>query len=187
MPTPWNENGMKGCRRFLDKIWRMLPKVSAQKIPSKNLETLIHKTIKGVSEDYENLKFNTAIAKMMTLANEFGQQEAISREEYEVLLKLLSPVASHVTEELWHLLGNTSFLVEEKWPEYDPLKLLQDKIEIVINVNGKIRDKVMVPVDMDEAELIKLALAQPKIQEWIKNQTIKKTIVVKNKLVNIVI
>ncbi|MDD4184533.1 MAG: leucine--tRNA ligase [Candidatus Izemoplasmatales bacterium] len=187
MPTPWNENGVRGCRRFLDKIWRMFPKVSAITTISSKLESLVNKTIKGVGDDYENLKFNTAIAKMMTLANEFSQLDTISKQDYEILLKLLSPVASHLTEELWHMLGNESFLVEEKWPSYDPEKLMEDTIEIVININGKVRDKLVVPVDLPDSELLSRAKAQEKIKEWIGDKPIKKTIVVKNKLVNIVI
>jgi leucyl-tRNA synthetase len=187
MPTPWNENGVRGCRRFLDKIWRMFPKVSAITTISSKLESLVNKTIKGVGDDYESLKFNTAIAKMMTLANEFSQLDTISKQDYEILLKLLSPVASHLTEELWHMLGNESFLVEEKWPSYDPEKLMEDTIEIVININGKVRDKLVVPVDLPDSELLSRAKAQEKIKEWIGDKPIKKTIVVKNKLVNIVI
>ena len=187
MPTPWNENGVRGCRRFLDKLWRLYPKVKPGMHYSTKLENLIHKTIKGVSEDLENLKFNTAIAKMMTLVNEYSLQDDITRGEYQLLLKLLSPIASHLCEELWHMLGNTTYLVEEGWPTYDPEKLMEDMIEIVINVNGKVRDKLVVPYDSSDEVLSEQARSLPKIQEWIKGKEIKKVIVIRNKLVNFVV
>lgn len=187
MSTPWNELGVKGARRFLDKIWRMFPNVKEETFYSKDLERVIHETIKGVSEDCENLKFNTAIAKMMTLVNEYNKQEKITRADYEVLLKLLNPIAPHLTEELWEMLGHDNLLVFEEYPHFDPKKLVKDEIELVLSVNGKVRDKIVVDNNLSKTELEKLALDSEKIQAYISGKTLLKVIVVPNKLVNIVI
>lgn len=186
MATPWNENGVKGCRRFLDKIWRAFPKVTQEPGLTPAWENLIHKTIKGVSEDMESLKFNTAIAKLMTLMNEFSLGESIRQGDYEILLKLLNPFSPHLAEELWQMLGHQTTLVTESWPIADLDKLQDDTVEVVININGKVRDKLVVPFNLDPKELQIRALAQKRIQELLKDRVIKKVIVVPNKLVNIV-
>lgn len=187
MSTPWNELGVKGARRFLDKVWRLFPNVTKEEVYSPNLERIIHETIKGVSEDYETMKFNTAIAKMMTLVNEYNKQATISKADYEVLLTLLNPVAPHVTEELWQMLGHETLLVFESYPEYDEAKLVKDEIELVISINGKLRDKIIVENNLDKKELEKIALQSEKIQGYVAGKQIVKIIVVPNKLVNIVI
>jgi leucyl-tRNA synthetase len=187
MSTPWNELGVKGARRFLDKVWRLFPNVTKEEVYSPKLERIIHETIKGVSEDYEAMKFNTAIAKMMTLVNEYNKQETISKADYEVLLTLLNPVAPHVTEELWQMLGHETLLVFESYPEYDEAKLVKDEIELVISINGKLRDKIVVENNLDKQELEKIALQSEKIQGYVEGKQIVKIIVVPNKLVNIVI
>jgi leucyl-tRNA synthetase len=187
MATPWNENGLKGCRRFLDKIWRLIPKVVDRPEQSDAIETSVHKTIKGVNDDYENLKFNTAIAKMMTLVNEMGQLDHVRRHDFEVLLKLLNPIAPHLCEEVWEMLAHKTMLVAESWPTFDPEKLIEDQVEIVININGKVRDKMMLEVDADDARVTERALEREKVREWIQDKPIRKIIVVTNKLINIVI
>ena len=187
MSTPWNELGVKGARRFLDKVWRLFPNVNKDEAYSPKLERIIHETIKGVSEDYETMKFNTAIAKMMTLVNEYNKQETISKADYEVLLTLLNPVAPHVTEELWQMLGHETLLVFESYPEYDEAKLVKDEIELVISINGKLRDKIVVDNNLDKKELEKIALQSEKIQGYVEGKQIVKIIVVPNKLVNIVV
>ncbi len=187
MSTPWNELGVKGARRFLDKVWRLFPNVTKEEVYSPKLERIIHETIKGVSEDYEAMKFNTAIAKMMTLVNEYNKQETISKADYEVLLTLLNPVAPHVTEELWQMLGHETLLVFESYPEYDEAKLVKDEIELVISINGKLRDKIVVENNLDKKELEKIALQSEKIQGYVEGKQIVKIIVVPNKLVNIVV
>ena len=187
MSTPWNELGVKGARRFLDKVWRMFPNVIEGKSYSQDLERIIHETIKGVSEDIENLKFNTAIAKLMTLVNEFNKQEKITRADYETLLQLLNPIAPHVTEEIWAMLGHETLLVYEMYPEYEEAKLVKDEIEVVISINGKVRDKMTVDNNLDRKVLEELALKSEKIKSHIEGKTIVKVIVVPNKLVNIVV
>lgn len=187
MPTPWNENGVKGCRRFLDKVWRMFEFVDERTTYSQAIESLVHKTIKGVGEDIENLKFNTAIAKLMTLSNEMSALEHVSRAEYEALLKLMYPIVPHLSEELWEMLGHHAGLVFEPWPVFDPDKLVSDEIEIVLNINGKVRDKIVVPYNASSEYLQSVALKSERIIQFIGDAKVKKVIVVPNKLVNIVI
>lgn len=187
MATPWNDLGLKGARRFLDKIWRMFPNVKPGDNYSKDLERLIHETIKGVSEDVENLKFNTAIAKMMSLVNEYNKKDQITQADYEVLLQLLNPIAPHITEELWEMLGHETSLVYETYPEYDEAKLVKDEIEMVISINGKVRDKMIVENKATSSEIEELALKQEKIKSYIDGKKVVKIIVVPGKLVNIVV
>ncbi|XFA99687.1 leucine--tRNA ligase [Candidatus Izemoplasma sp. B36] len=187
MSTPWNENGVKGARRFLDKVWRLFPKVNQSDQYTKDLELIINQTIQGVESDFETLKFNTAIAKMMILTNEYNKLGEISKADYELLLKLLYPVAPHLCEEIWNKLGHKDLLVFEKYPTYDPKKLVEDVIPIVISINGKVRDKIETKRDLPKAELEALAKSQEKIKSYTEGKTIIKVIVVPNKLVNIVV
>ena len=187
MSTPWNESGVKGARRFLDKVWRLFPNVSASDKHTKSLELLINQTILGVETDIENLKFNTAIAKMMTLVNEYQKQDQITRKDYEVLIRLLYPIAPHLCEEIWNKLGHQDLLVYEPYPVHDPAKLVEDVIPIVISINGKLREKIEVSADTTDKELEKMALELEKIQKFIEGQTVVKVIVVPKKLVNIVV
>jgi len=187
MSTPWNDDGVKGARRFLDKIWRMFPKVNKKDTLSKDLERDIHLTIKGVDEDIENLKFNTAIAKLMELVNIYNKQDDITRADYETLLKLTYSIAPHMTEELWEMLGHDELLVFESFPQYDEKKLVKDEIELVLSVNGKLRGKVIVENNLDKKTLEKIALDSEKIQKYTEGKQIIKIIVVPNKLVNIVV
>jgi len=187
MSTPWNDLGLKGARRFLDKIWRMFPNVIPGEVYSKPLERIIHETIKGVSEDTESLKFNTAIAKLMTLVNEYNKQPQITVADYEVLLTILNPFAPHVTEELWQMLGHETLLVYETYPKYDEAKLIKDEIEMVISINGKVRDKMIVENNLNQEQVKTKALASEKINNYLDGKQIVKVIVVPNKLINIVI
>ena len=184
--TPWNESGVKGARRFLDKVWRLFDNVSNQK-DAPYLVTLLHQTIEGVSNDIEQVKFNTAIAKLMTFVNEAQKYPTIHKETYLTFLKLLNPLAPHITEELNQRLGNANDLVFAPFPIADPSQMIEDKAVIVISINGKVRDKIEVAQDVDKETLEKIAVSQPKIQEWCDNKPIKKVIVIPNKLVNIVI
>ena len=183
--TPWNENGVKGARRFLDKVVRLFDK--EQKKKNDAYQTLLHQTIKAVSEDIEHVKFNTAIAKLMTLVNEFTKADYINQDDFELFLKLLNPFAPHLAEECWSLLGHTQDLVEEAWPVYDEAKLVEDEIVMVISINGKVRDKIKVPRDLDKDKVLDIALSTERIVELIEGQTPKRTIVVPNKIVNIVL
>jgi leucyl-tRNA synthetase len=187
MATPWNENGAKGCRRFLDKVWRLQEKLVDRNEYSIPTMALMHKTIKGVNEDYEALKFNTAIAKMMILVNELTGLETITRRDMETLVQILHPVAPHLTEEIWESLGHSHSLQTSTWPSHEEKYLVDDTLEIVVNVNGKIRDRFTISADASNQTLEAAALALPKIRDLIQNQPVKKIIVVPKKLVNIVI
>ncbi len=187
MATPWNELGLKGARRFLDKIWRMFPIVKEGSTYSKELARIIHETIKGVSEDIENLKFNTAIAKLMTLVNEYNKMTELTTADYEVLLQLLNPIAPHITEELWQMLGHETLLVHETYPTYDEEKLVKDEVEMVISINGKVRDKMLVDSKISEIDLEALAIGSDKIKAHLEGKQIVKIIIVPQKLVNIVV
>jgi len=183
--TPWNPSGVKGARRFLDKIARLEEKVSDAK--NTNYQVSLHKTIKAVSDDMEHVKFNTAIAKLMTLVNELSKETVINKDDYETLLKLVNPFAPHVTEELWQKLGHTEDMVFAQWPIHDESKLVESSIEMVVSINGKVRDKIVVTLDMSKDEVIALAKDCEKIQPFIEGKTIIKEIFVPKKLVNIVV
>jgi leucyl-tRNA synthetase len=175
---------VKGARRFLDKLARLEEKVSEKE--NKEYEVLLHKTIKGVSEDIENVKFNTAIAKLMTLVNELGKVEYINIRDYEMILKLVNPFAPHITEELWETLGHKEDMVYASWPVYDPSKLVESTIEIVVSINGKVRDKMTINIDDDKDDIVSRAKSLEKIESLLVGKTIRKEIYVPKKLVNIV-
>lgn len=187
MSTPWNESGVKGARRFLDKVWRLFPKANQKNTHTKSLERSIHQTIDGVETDIESLKFNTAIAKMMTLVNEYQKAPEISRKDYETLLKLLYPIAPHLCEEIWQKLGHENLLVFEPYPVSDPKKMKEEELTIVISINGKVKDKVVVDADISKQEMESLAKSRDKIKKLMDGKQIVKIIVVPKKLVNIVV
>ena len=147
----------------------------------------MHKTIKAVSEDIEAVKFNTAIAKLMTLVNELGKESFINITDYEQVLKLVNPFAPHITEELWEKIGHTDDMVFESWPKYDESKLVESTIEIVVSINGKVRDKIVISLDMAKDEVLTLAKSTDKIKELTEGKTIIKEIFVPKKLVNLVV
>lgn len=183
--TPWNPSGVKGARRFLDKLARLEEKVSDKE--NKEYQTILHKTIKAVDEDIENVKFNTAIAKLMTLVNELQKASHINKTDFEMLLKLVNPFAPHITEELWERLGHKEDMVYASWPKHDESKLVESTIEIVVSINGKVRDKISINIDMSKDEVLELAKATEKIQAQLEGKEIRKEIYVPKKLVNIVI
>ncbi len=183
--TPWNENGLKGCRRFLDKVWRLQEKAHAKK-DDKEIETLLHKTIEAVDTDIEETKFNTAIAKLMTFANEAAKSEGITKDTFLTFLKLLNPFAPHIAEELNERLGHREPLVKSSWPEVDERLLEEERITIVFSVNGKVRDKREVQKDIGKDELEKMALENERVKKFIEGKTIVKVVVVPGRLVNVV-
>jgi len=154
---------------------------------SADLEKNVHKAIKKVSEDYDRLKFNTGIATLMSLVNDFYKKGSVTKGEYLTLLKLLNPVAPHMTEELWEKFGMEGYLSLEKWPEYDKDKTVDDEIEIVVQINGKVKGKLVIPADIEEEALKELALSDENIKPFVDGKTIVKVIVVKGRLVNIVV
>ncbi len=185
--APWQENGIKGCKRFLDRVWTMQEKVVPGDEYSDKLRASMHKTIKKVSEDIETLKFNTAIATMMGLLNEIDAAGSLTRADYRTLLILLNPFAPHITEELYQVMGYEGVLNEQKWVEYDEKLCVEDSVEIVVQINGKVKARFSAPADCAKEELEKLALGLPEVKSFTDGKTIVKKIAVPNKLVNIVV
>lgn len=184
--APWSENGVKGCRKFLDKVWRTQELVDGNSNFEK-METLIHQTIKKVSEDYENLKFNTAIAQLMTLLNEFNNLDKISKEQYKIFLILLNPVCPHITEEIWQRMGYEGYVHEASWPEYDESKTILDVIELPIQVNGKLRTTVEIGRDASEDEVFEKAIKDDVVAKYLENKNVVKKIYVKGRIFNIIV
>src|SRR5699024_6264652 len=189
----WSTNGLDGSRRFLDRVWRLIidengkvsPKVT-EHAEKHSLEKVFHQTVKKVTEDYENLHFNTAISQMMVFVNEAYKAETLPKGYIDAFVKLLYPITPHICEELWERLGHTTTITYEKWPEYDKDKLVSDKVEVVIQVMGKVRAKINVAADISKEDLETLALENATIKEWINDKTVRKVIVIPGKLVNIV-
>lgn len=187
MEAPWSETGVKGAKKFLDRVMRIESLVTDEDITSKELDRELNVTIKKVSEDYEDMKYNTAIAAMMSYVNVLYKQDKVSKKYVRPLLQILNPIAPHVTEELWEKLGFDGYLFESKWPEYDESKLVADEIEIPVQVNGTVRYRINVPADSDEATIEEVAKADPALANYMAGKEIKKIIVIKSKIVNIVI
>lgn len=185
--APWKTSSIKGCKRFLDKIWSLQDCVIDGDTYRKELEPSFHKAIKKVSEDIESLKFNTAIATMMALLNEISAIGTINKKEYRDLLIMLNPFAPHITEEIYQALGFKGMLNEQEWVKYDERLCVEEMMEIVIQINGKLRSKLTVAVDTDRDEIIAMAENDEKIKEITAGKNIVKKIYVPNKLVNIVV
>ena len=185
--APWKTSSIKGCKRFLDKIWSLQDCVIDGDAYRKELEPSFHKAIKKVSEDIESLKFNTAIATMMALLNEISAIGTINKKEYRDLLIMLNPFAPHITEEIYQALGFKGMLNEQEWVKYDESLCVEEMMEIVIQINGKLRSKLTVAVDTDKDEIIAMAESDEKIKEMTAGKNIVKKIYVPNKLVNIVV
>ena len=184
--APWSESSVKGCKRFIERFWNLQETVTDGDAYSAELEPLMHKTIKKVSEDIEAMKFNTAIAAVMTLLNQIYDGGKINRAELRDLLIIINPFAPHVTEEIWENMNFGGMLNEAQWPEFDEAKTVDDTVEIVLQVMGKVRSRAVIPVDMPKDEVIALAKEDEKIKELIDGKEIKKEIYVPGKLVNIV-
>ncbi|GAU76060.1 leucine--tRNA ligase [Fusibacter sp. 3D3] len=185
--VPWSDNSVKGCRRFLDRVWNLQDSIVTGEDYSKALETLMHKTIKKVSEDYETLKFNTAIAALMSLLNEFKKVEHINEAEMKTFLIMLNPVSPHMTEELWSVLGFEGMVVDQKWPQFDPEKVIDDVIEMAVQINGKVRATITLAIDATADEAHDLAMADAKIIQFTEGKKIVKEIFVPGKIYNIVV
>lgn len=184
----WNTNSIMGARRFIEKVWRIGDKVSSKNnVKDLATENVVHNTVKKVTEDIEEMSFNTAISSMMILANQFEKVESVGKKDYEMLLKLLAPFAPHVAEEIWEKLGHKKTITLEKWPDYDKTKLVNSTIKIAVQVNGKVRDIFEAPVDISEEEAKNKAISTKGAQVWITGKEIKKVIYVKGKLVSIVV
>ena len=190
---PWSTDNILGARRFLEKVWRLKLKVESKKFVKldSKFQTLLHKTIKKVSEDIESFAFNTAVSAMMILVNEmesaFAQGSGVTKNDFELFLKILSPFAPHITEEIWNSLGQKTFLVLEKWPKADLKKTQEIEVNIVIQVNNRIRAQHKVPFDSKEDEVVPEVKKLPDVLKWLLNKEIKKVIFIKNRLVNFVV
>ena len=184
---PWSTEGARGCRRFLERVWRLQEMLTDGEGHSKGLETLIHQTIKKVSEDYEKMKFNTAIAQMMTLVNEFYAAGQITRGDLRTLLLLLDPVAPHIAEEMWQQCGLGDPIYRQQWPKWDEDKLQEATVEIAVQINGKVRGRVTVPAGMSREQAERELPQLPEVQRLIAGKTVKKIVCVPGRLLNVVV
>ncbi|MCM3587940.1 leucine--tRNA ligase [Mesobacillus maritimus] len=189
----WSTNGLDGSRRFLDRIWRLFVEENGElsaKVkdgaPAGDLEKVYHQTVKKVTEDFEGLRFNTAISQLMVFINEAYKAEALPKSYVEGFVKLLAPICPHISEELWEKLGHKETISYAAWPAYDEAKLVDDEIEIVIQINGKIKAKMKVPADATRETLEQIAMGTDSVKEQIDGKTVRKVIAVPGKLVNIV-
>ena len=184
---PWNNDGVSGARKFLDRVWRLFAEDKKVDAENKNLEKIYHQTVKKVTEDYESLSFNTAISQLMIFVNTVNKEESFPMEYRIGFIKLLNPIAPHITEELWSMLGNNDTIAYESWPVYDESKLVVDEIEIGVQVNGKLRGSIKVTNDTTEEDMVKLALENENVSRHTEGKEIIKTIVIKRRIVNIVV
>ena len=186
LDAPWSTDSLKGCKRFIDKVIRLKNKVISDECYSKDLEVIINKTIKKVTNDLLNMSYNTAVSSLMILANNYESKEYITSLDYRLLLTLLNPIAPHITEELNEQLGYTP-ICESVWPKYDEEKTIDNEIEIGVQVNGKLRCSIKITKDEEEESIKQKALNEENIKKYTDNKEIVKIIVVKNRIVNIVI
>ena len=185
LSASWSDDGVKGCRRFLDRVWKLQTMLDKDNDGySKDLETKMHQTIKKVSSDFENLKYNTAIAAMMALINDFYKKNSITLGEYKTLITLLNPVAPHITEEIWEIIGGEGRLYEQSWPEYEEAKTVESTVEIAVQINGK--TKVTLSIGKDDAKDDVLARAKEALGDRLDGKNIIKEIYVPGRIVNIV-
>lgn len=190
----WSTNGLDGARRFLDRIWRLFVNEEegtlSEKIQvseDKSLEKSFHQTVKKVTEDYEGIRFNTAISQMMVFINDCYKADVVPTAYAQGFVKMLAPIVPHVAEELWQLLGHEGSISYEEWPAYDESKLVDDEVEVAVQVAGKVRAKIIVAKDASKEDIEKVALADDKVQEYMAGKTLVKVIVIPGKLVNIVV
>jgi len=198
----WNTSSIVGLKRFLERVWRLQKKISnfllrrgpiSKKIPNpksqnSKIDILLHKTIKKVTEDIGNLHFNTAISAMMILVNEMEKENQIPNTSYRILATILSPFAPHIAEELWSQMGHKTSIFLEKWPKYDPKLVVEKEANIVIQVNGKVRDQITVSADASEDDIKKMAFESEKIKKYIPNiDNIRKIVFVPGRLINFVV
>lgn len=182
---PWSTQGVKGCRRFLERVWRMAGIVRGDSNPA--LTNPLHKLIRKVSEDYEAMKYNTAIAAMMSFVNDAYDAGSIGREDFGAFLRLLSPAAPHIAEELWQKGGFPGMICQSAWPQFDPALCLDETKEIAVQVNGRVRGRITISADASEQEIRALALAGEDVKAWLEGKEVVKVIVVQGRIANIVV
>jgi leucyl-tRNA synthetase len=188
----WDENGIVGCRRFLERVWKLQERIESKtqkakgKSENQKLLSLIHKTIKKVSEDIESMRFNTAVSALMILLNEFEKEGIVPKENYEIFLQLLASFAPHITEELWNILGHKKSIHGEPWPVYNPAFLVESKIRMAVQLNGKTRAEMEVAADLGDEAIKEAAMALEPVKKWLNGAVPSRVIVVKGRLINIV-
>ena len=185
--APWSMESIRGCNKFLDRVWNLQDMLVEGDTYSPEFEKMMHKAIKKVTEDIEEMKFNTAVSTFMTMVNEFYKIKRINTAEFSTFLQLLNPFAPHITEELYQKIGNKTTIADSKWPVYDEEKIVDDEIEIPIQINGKLKATVKVPADISEDELKNRIHDLPNVKNSVQDKTIVKEIYVKNKIYNIVV
>jgi len=181
--APWSSAGIKGCSRFLDRTYGLLELVNSRAVSEK----AVHKAIKKVTADIDSLKFNTGIAALMSLLNEIYDNRGLTKEQLETFLILLNPFAPHISEEMWELSDSSGMLNQAKWPSYDEAKTVEDEYEIVVQLNGKIKDKLVIAAGLSKEDIEKTVMSADLVSSLIDGKTVVKVIVVPNKLVNIVV
>lgn len=184
LSAAWSEDGVKGCRRFLERVWKLQDMLVEDEGYSADLETRMHQTVKKVSGDFESLKYNTAIAAMMSLINDFYRKNTVTKGEYKTLLALLNPVAPHITEELWQMAGFEGKVYQTTWPSYEEAKTVESMVEVGVQVNGKIRATISVP--KEEAKDAVIAAAKEALGDRLTGNIVKE-IYVPGRIVNIVV
>ncbi len=182
--TSWNTDGLVGTRRFLERVWRAKERIGEE---NKEVDILVNKTIKKITEDIENFRFNTSVSSMMILVNKMEEANSFSKDNYLDFLKILAPFAPHITEELWHELGETGSIHVSDWPKFDAEKIKDEKIKIAVQVNGKVRDEIEIAPDISEEEVKEIALSSKAVKVFVGDQSVKKFIYISGKIVNIVI
>ncbi len=184
---PWSTNGAKGCRKFLDRVWRLQENVVPGKAFSPALNTILNETIKKVSEDIEKMKFNTAIAAMMGLVNEMSARPSVTQADMEALLLILSPFTPHICEEIWQSLGHAEPIHHQPWPTWDEKALVRSEVEIAVQVNGKVRGRIMIPADLTKADAERDLPSNPEVKRFTDGKTVAKVVFVPGRLLNIVV
>ena len=185
---PWSYQGLDGAKRFIDRVFRIFEDGKVVNEETPNLGKIYNQTVKKVTNDYETMNFNTAISQMMIFVNAVYKEDKISKEFAEGFVKLLNPIAPHITEEIWNVyLNHDKTIANEKWPTYDDAKTKEDSYQLSVQVNGKVRGKIEVATDLSEEKIKEIALAEPNVKKYIDNMTIDKLLVINKKIVSIVI
>lgn len=187
LSAAWSNEGVKGCRRFLDRVWKLKDIVTSDEAYSENLEIKMHQTIKKVTSDFESMKFNTAIAAMMSLVNEFYRVGSITKGEFKTLLLLLNPVAPHITEELWQIIGEKGRVYQETWPVYEEAKTIENTVEIAVQINGKVKANLTISLDEKHEEVEAKAKELDSVKAALNGKTVVKVIYVAGRILNIVV
>ena len=184
---PWSDTGCEASRKFIERVWRIFTEDKVKDVENTNLDKIYNQTVKKVTEDFEELKFNTAISQIMIFVNAIYKEKVLPLKYAESLVKLLNPICPFMTEEIWSMLGHTNTIAYEKWPEYDPSKLKEDKIKLPVSVNGKLRGNIEIDENLSKEEILKLAKQEENVSKYLDNHEIVKEIFVPNKILNIVI